>query len=52
MSFELWMIKVNNLLAAKVGVGSEDLPDYCWRDAFDDGLTPKEVVTDYLEENF
>lgn len=39
LTFETWMCMVDHIILAKVGVGYEDLPDYCYRDAYDDGVS-------------
>jgi hypothetical protein len=38
LTFDAWMRKVNLFIVAKIGLGYEDLPDYCYRDAYDDGV--------------
>jgi hypothetical protein len=43
-SFNAWMAEVDKLLGSKVGVTSQDLPDACWRDAFDDGMTAEQAI--------
>ena len=40
-TFEQWMAKVDAHIAKAVGgLTSEDLPDYCYRDAFDNRESP------------
>jgi hypothetical protein len=39
-SFEEWMAKVDAKLIGVCYLDSQDLPDYCYRDAFDDGVSP------------
>lgn len=39
-TFEEWMARVNQLMDNYCGMVSEDLPDWCYRDAYDDGRTP------------
>lgn len=39
-TFEEWMARVNQLIDNYCGMVSEDLPDWCYRDAYDDGRTP------------
>lgn len=53
MTFEQWMKQVDSLIAVNYGgLTSEDLPDYCWYDLFEDEYTPQEAVEDYIEANF
>lgn len=39
-AFDAWMQKVNAVLEKRVGVGSDDLPDCCYSDWFEDGVSP------------
>jgi hypothetical protein len=38
------MHDVDRAIERKLGVSSCDLPDYCYRDAFDEGFTPAQVA--------
>lgn len=49
--FEAWMDEVNAILVGAVGIESDDLPDWNYRDAYDDGADPRKVVHEVLEEN-
>ena len=49
MSFDQWMIKVNAAIAKKCGLTSDDLPDDCYADMYDDGLTPNMAAKSALE---
>ena len=40
-NFNGWMAKVNALIEARLGMSSSDLPDCCYRDWYDEGVTPK-----------
>jgi len=41
-SFEEWMAAVDALISyALAGLNSSDLPDCCYLDWYDDGVTPK-----------
>ena len=41
MDFERFMEEVDRYIAKRLGgLNSMDLPDYCYRDAHDDGMTP------------
>ena len=42
--FGTWKAKVDALISAKCGITSDDLPDYCYRDAFEDGATPAQAA--------
>lgn len=40
--FEEWMSRVNQLISEKLGgLDSNDLPDQCYRDWFEDGVSAK-----------
>jgi hypothetical protein len=43
--FALWMAEVDAILARKHLLTSEDLPDCCYRDWQEDGLTPAQAAT-------
>ena len=38
--FEAWLARADAVCCKLVGMSIYDLPDYCYRDAFDDGMTP------------
>lgn len=40
LTFEEWMQKVNEDLVRLCSMGSDDLPDWRYRDDYDDGMTP------------
>ncbi len=42
--FAAWMAKVDAIIAAKFGVGADDLPDFLYLDEFEDGATPKQAA--------
>jgi len=46
--FNDWWVKVDIALVNMCGMGVEDLPDYCYRDAFNAGQTPREVARDVI----
>lgn len=50
MSFQKWMSEVDDVVNGFCGLSYNDLPDWRWRDAFNDGMTPEEAVMDCLEE--
>ena len=39
--FRLWMAKVDLLVAATCGLSTSDLPDCCYSDWFEDGMSPR-----------
>ena len=51
MTFEEWMRDVDLAVEAISGVSTLDLPDWGYRDAFEDGLTADEAADAILEEN-
>ena len=40
MTFQQWMRKVDAIIDAITGMSADDLPDYCYADAFEDGVKP------------
>lgn len=49
-AFAAWMDKIDACLIRKCGIGSADLPDFCYRDYFDDGESPSAVARMVLRE--
>jgi hypothetical protein len=47
-AFEVWMKKVDAVCNNRYGISIYDLPDFCFRDAFDDGETPASVVREAI----
>lgn len=43
-TFEQWMKEVDRAVSRIVGLGANDLPDYRYRDAYDDGESPTAVA--------
>lgn len=43
--FDDWMERVDYFLKALCGLCHRDLPDVCYRDWFDDGLSPKNAAS-------
>ena len=39
-TFDEWMNQVNSVVLKKTGLFADDLPDYCYRDAYADGEAP------------
>ena len=48
-SFDLWMQRVDAAVQRQVGVSVYDLPDCCFRDWYDDDLTPNEAAEVAIE---
>ncbi len=42
--FNAWMKEVEAVLIKKTGLSSDDLPDYCYDNDFEDGATPKQAA--------
>lgn len=38
--FQAWLERVEKVLDHLAGCSIHDLPDYCYRDAYDDGVRP------------
>lgn len=49
--FDRWMSAVDGHVQIKLGVSVHDLPDMCFRDYYDDGMTPAQVAQIVMEEN-
>ena len=50
MNFAQWWKKVNAIVASRIGVSADDMPDLVFvRDLFDDGITPEEASEELLE---
>lgn len=52
MNFETWMNRVDNRLVSLVGVTSADLPDQCYYDYWEDGISPTAAATDFVNLMF
>jgi hypothetical protein len=53
MTYRQWKEEVEMCLEELCGMSSEDLPDYAYRDAFDDGLSPEDTAEEvYIESQF
>ena len=48
-TFSEWMQKVDAALVKKVGMSSDCLADFCYRDAYDNGERPTSVAKQVLE---
>lgn len=51
MTFEQWMKNVDQILHDICGFTSEDLADFMYYDAWEDGAKPEDVAKGVLEEN-
>lgn len=45
LKFRDWMKKVDHAIQKRTGLVSDDLPDCCYRDWFDDGVTPSNAAS-------
>lgn len=50
MTFDRWMIELDDLCLAEFSLSIHDLPDMCLWDAYSDGPTPKEFMADNLPD--
>ena len=50
LSFAYWMNLIDQGLLSKAGIVTGDLPDRLYRDMYDDGKSPEEVVGEILAE--
>lgn len=50
MTFDSWMNEINEICNVQMGLGVDDLPDYCWLDLYDSGLEPHDAWDSYLED--
>lgn len=48
--FECWMHEVDTTTWDRAGISTHDLPDQPFRDYWDSGLNPAEVVEQVLED--
>lgn len=49
VTFEEWYALVSRNLVRIAGVSADDLADQCWRDGYDDELTPLQAANAALE---
>ena len=49
LSYKEYMDEVDEYLEDKCGMGWEDLPDYSWRDLFDDEIPAQEAAEMFCE---
>jgi hypothetical protein len=48
--FDSWMAEVDRLVEAAIGLSTADLSDRAYRDYFDDGLSPREVYREIMDD--
>jgi hypothetical protein len=44
LPFAQWMHSVDLTIQRITGLSADDLPDYCYRDAYEDGLSPAQAA--------
>lgn len=49
--FEAWKAKVNEIIESEIFVGCDDLEDWDYRLAFEDGMSPEEAADEVLRIN-
>jgi hypothetical protein len=47
-AWDAWMARVQAIMIARCGMGPDDLPDYCYRDAYDNKLTCEQCAKDAI----
>lgn len=50
MTFDDWFAAVTRIMYKTCGMGPDDLPDYCYHDAWDAGDTPDDAAQDAIEK--
>lgn len=50
VNFEQWKKKVDQAINKEASITSDDLPDFSYYDAWEDGLTPGEAAQEALKE--
>ena len=49
-AFKAWMKKVNASVMCSVGLSVHDLPDACYRDWFENGVSPEDAASHIVAE--
>lgn len=44
LSFDDWLKRVDMAICGKLGIGLADLPDCCYADWYEDGITPSQAA--------
>ena len=47
-AFSAWLLRVDAIVSKRIGLGIDDIDDFCYRDAFEDGSTPAECARDAI----
>lgn len=47
-AFDSWMACVDTALEERIGLSSDDLADYCYRDWFDGGMSPDDAAREAM----
>ena len=50
-AFKVWMHKVDAAIEASTGLSAYDLPDVCYRDWFEDGMSPRDAAATVIAED-
>jgi hypothetical protein len=50
MTFETFMAEIEAIFQREIGMSYLDMPDWCYYDSFEDGLTPQETYEDWAAE--
>jgi metal-dependent HD superfamily phosphatase/phosphodiesterase len=50
VSFDAWMHQLDHAVTVILGVGIHDLPDMCFRDWHDEGITVPQALTRVRQE--
>ncbi|MFW7270273.1 hypothetical protein ACMAUO_20350 [Gluconacetobacter sp. Hr-1-5] len=50
LGFHGWMRAVDRAIWRRTGLGVFDLPDRCWRDAYEEQIPPAEAAQEALED--
>lgn len=49
--FAIWLQALNQSVQRRVMLSFDDLEDWCYRDAYDGGMSPKDAALEMLEDN-
>lgn len=52
MGFEEWFSEVEMHMQSNWGISTADLPDYCYRDLYDDGADSDEAASEAYDHAF
>lgn len=52
LEFDPWFAEVNRICIRLFGIGVDDLPDWHWAEAHEDGLTPRDAFDEMHEDTF